>query len=145
MCRQNIIFKENSLPVDDFIRLKREAFGANCNYPRDISQASLDGSLYVLHVEVEGKIIGMSRIIGDGGFVNYLADMIVMPEYQNMGVGRMILERMISYVKSSIPEGGRTMIALAAAKGKEGFYEKLGFISRPNKHEGHGMQLKLKG
>lgn len=145
MNNATIVFKENSLNLADFVRLKKEAFGESYDYPRKTAQASLDGSLYILHVEIKTEVVGMARIISDGGFVNYLADMIVMPGYQNMGIGRMIMERIISYIKSNIPKDGRTMIALAAAKGKEGFYERFGFKTRPNEHEGHGMQLKLKG
>ncbi|MCK5128835.1 MAG: GNAT family N-acetyltransferase [Clostridiales bacterium] len=137
-----LMFIENALKLDDYIRLKEEAFGGVCH--RQAAQASLDGSTYVLHVEVDGKTIGMARIIGDGGFVNYLADMIVATEYQGKGIGSAIMERILSFVQSNILDGGQTMIDLAAAKGKEGFYEKYGFKSRPNDREGHGMQLRLK-
>lgn len=34
---------------------------------------------------------------------------------------------------------GRIMFILGAAKGKEPFYEKLGFQIRPNENSGHGM------
>ena len=100
---------------------------------------------YTLHVEAKGETIGMARIIGDGGFINYLVDVIVTPSYQGKGVGRAIMERVITFVISNIPKGGRTMIDLSSAKDKEGFYEKFGFVSRPNEKEGAGMQLRLKG
>jgi GNAT superfamily N-acetyltransferase len=134
--------KENSLNVDDFIRLKEEAFGAKC--PRDVSITSLEGSRYVLHVELDGEVIGMCRIIGDGGFVNFIADMIVVPEFQGKGIGRMIMERTIKFVEDNIPNGGRTTITLNATKGKEGFYEKFGFNVCPDERFGAGMQKWLK-
>ena len=136
-----IIFKENSLSLDDFIRLKKQAFGGTC--PRNTALRSLKGSAYVLHAEIDGEVIATARIISDGGFVNYLADMIVVPEYQGMGIGRLIMERIIAYVKSNIPKCGRSMIALSAAKSKEGFYEKFGFKPRPDEKFGAGMQLWL--
>lgn len=137
------IFIENMLKLDDYIRLKEEAFGGDCH--RETAKASLNGSLYVLHAEVDSEVIGMARIIGDGGFVNYLADMIIVPAFQARGIGCAIMERMIAFIKSNIPEGGRSMIALTVAKGKEGFYEKFGFKILPDETNGHGMRLRLKG
>ena len=140
----NLIFIENRLKLDDFLRLKEEAFG-NEDCHRETSRLSLEGSLYVLHVELDGNVIGMARVLGDGGCVNYIADMIIVPSYQGMGIGKLIMQRMINFIQANIPEGGNTMIDLAAAVGKEGFYEKFGFKARPNETQGHGMQLRLKG
>ena len=141
MQKPNITFKENCLPLDDYIRLKEQAFGGSC--PESTARASLAGSLYVLHVEIDGEAIGMARIIGDGGFVNYLADVIVAPEHQGQGVGRMIMEKVLKYTKAKIHPNGKSMVCLFAAKSKEAFYEKFGFKSRPDERVGAGMQLRL--
>lgn len=34
-------------------------------------------------------------------------------------------------------------MVLVSAKGKEAFYEKFGFVARPNQDEGAGMQMWL--
>ena len=140
----SLIFIENGLNLDDFIRLKDEAFGGeDCH--RETSRLSLKGSLYVLHVEFESQVIGMARVLGDGGCVFYFADIIVTPLYQRKGIGKLIMQKIIAFVQSSIPEGGNTMIDLAAAVGIEKFYKKFDFKSRPNDTQGHGMQLRLEG
>ncbi len=46
-----------------------------------------------------------------------------------------------SGIDSQLKEGWRVKIEMVSAKGKEGFYEKLGFKLRPNENEGHGMNL----
>ena len=139
MTCDKVIFKENALPLDDFIRLKEQAFGRPCH--NNTALRSLMGSSYVLHAEIDGEIVGMARIVGDGGFVNYIADVIVMPEHQGKGLGRQIMERILEYIKQNISLGGRAGISLFAAKSKEGFYEKFGFKSRPDEIYGAGMQL----
>ena len=86
-----------------------------------------------------GTVIGTGRIIGDGALIWYIQDVIVLPEYQGKGIGTEIMNYLIEYAKSnSVPNEGVT-IALMSAKGKEPFYQKLGFHTRPNDREGSGM------
>lgn len=136
-----LVFVENELKVTDFIRMKDEAFNTNCDILT--AKASLNGSLYLLHVELNGEVIGMARIVGDGGYVNFLADVIVIPKYQGLGIGSKIMKRIISHVKTNIQQDSNTMIAIFSAKGKEGFYEKFGFLTRADRKMGHGMSLDI--
>ena len=41
--------------------------------------------------------------------------------------------------------GYRIMVSLKAAKGKESFYKKFGFIERPNEDFGPGMHQWIEG
>ena len=45
----------------------------------------------------------------------------------------------MNYIKSKLKPGWRIMVNLQAAKDKEGFYKKFGFIERPNEDFGPGM------
>jgi hypothetical protein len=54
-------------------------------------------------------------------------DLIIEPGFQRCGIGKLILKELVSKCKASaIPD-----IQLFCAKGKEGFYLKQGFRSRP--------------
>ncbi|MNR49373.1 Acetyltransferase (GNAT) family protein [compost metagenome] len=52
--------------------------------------------------------------------------MIVMPEYQNKGYGKRIMNKLLQYCKTN----GIRWVQLACAKGKKEFYEKFGFKER---------------
>lgn len=90
-----------------------------------------------------GQTVGFGRVVSDGGFFVLIADVIVLPEYQGRGIGREILNRLLSYVKSTIQAGETVSISLMAAKDKEAFYEQFGFLRRPNEERGAGMSLWL--
>ena len=91
------------------------------------------------------NVIGIGRIIGDGALIWYIQDVIVLPEYQGKGIGKTIMNYLIEYAKSnSVPNEDFT-IGLMSAKGKEAFYEKFGFVSRPRENRGAGMDMGLKG
>jgi len=87
----------------------------------------------------EGVPVGMARVIIDYGYIVYIADVIVRPDYQGMGIGRALMSKVKAYIDENIAPGQGKFISLMAAPGKESFYEKYGFIKRPNDTLGCGM------
>ena len=81
----------------------------------------------------------MGRIVGDGAVICYIQDLIVLPEYHGRGVGSMLMKQLKTYVASLAADGEEIMFDLMCAKGREGFYEKHGFIARPTEKLGPGM------
>jgi GNAT superfamily N-acetyltransferase len=106
--------------------------------------ASLNNSAFFVAARHEGKAIGMTRVVGDGGYIAYIADVIVMPEYQGQGIGKTMVDMAMQFISDSMSEGETVFVNLMAAKGKEPFYSKFGFAERPNETHGAGMTQYLK-
>lgn len=87
----------------------------------------------------EEKAIGLVRLLWDRGYVAFLSDVIVDPDYQGRGIGRTLVEMVISRIKDDMKPGYKVKLTLNSAKGKEPFYEKFGFRVRPNDDAGPGM------
>jgi len=66
-----------------------------------------------------------------------------LTEYQGRGIGSEIVKTLIEYVKKNSLPQTEILLCLMSAKGKEGFYEKSGFKSRPNEFEGAGMGMEI--
>ena len=98
---------------------------------------------HVVCVRDKEKAVAVGRVLWDHGYAVLLTDVIVDPEYQRQGLGRLVVETCIQHVKEQLKPGYKIMISLLAANGKEGFYKKLGFVERPNKKAGPGMHLWL--
>ncbi len=103
---------------------------------------ALDKSLYSVVIRDEGKAVGMARLIGDGVFYWHVQDVIVLPEYQGKGIGKMLMENLFEHIEKHMPDKN-TNIGLMSAAGKEGFYEKLGFKRRSDNQHGDGMEKRL--
>ena len=73
----------------------------------------------------------------DGALVFYIQDIIVLPDHQGKGLGQGIMERVMAFINGRASKN--TIIGLMAAKGKEEFYHKFGFSSRPSDKHGCGM------
>ena len=81
----------------------------------------------------------MGRILGDNGLAFYIQDVIVLPEYQGIGIGRQLMDRLMAYIRLHAKQNA--FIGLMAAVGKESFYERYGFSIRPNQDLGAGMTM----
>lgn len=131
---------EEKLPsVEEYIYL-RESVG--WPYPDNRSiEKSLNNSNYCVCAFEDNRTIGMSRVVGDDSFIFFVADVIVLPEYQNQGIGTALMKRIMEFLKENVQE--YSYITLMSAKGKEAFYEKFGFFKRPTDDYGYGMMMEL--
>lgn len=107
----------------------------------NIVEEALKNTLYSLCVYNENKLIGYGRIIGDKTIFLYIQDIMVIPEYQGKKIGTGIMNKLLEQIDEYKKVNPDIRTYLGASKGKESFYEKFGFISRPNEELGAGMIL----
>ncbi|MBE5945649.1 MAG: GNAT family N-acetyltransferase [Lachnospiraceae bacterium] len=128
----------NDISSEEYLYL-REKVGWVKLSSRQTKQA-IEKSLFIVKaIDDEGNVIGMGRIVGDGAVICYIQDLVVIPEAQGKGVGSLIIDKLISYVRSIKEDGTTMMLCLMCAKGREKFYEKHDFMARPTDSLGPGM------
>ena len=129
----------DSITPEEYMKL-REAVGWGL-FPLEEAEAGLSNSyIWCLRDnEASGRPIGIGRVIWDHGYVMYIADIIVIPEYQGNGLGRFIMEQVMDFIHEQLKPGYKFMVSLCSAKGKDEFYKKFGFVVRPNDDVGPGM------
>ncbi len=127
-----------SLPTPDEYNQLRAAVGWGVYEPAVIEEA-LPRSLYSVCAYDQAAIVGMARIIGDGGLVYYVQDVIVKPEYQGLGIGTALMDMVMAYIRTHASHN--SIIGLMSARGKERFYERYGFVARPTERLGSGMTM----
>lgn len=87
----------------------------------------------------EDKAVGMARLLGDHAMSYYIKDVAVSPRYQGMGIGRVLVETIESYIQNELEDGWAVSLELISSKGNEEFYRKFGFEERPCEWDGAGM------
>ena len=101
----------------------------------DAARETLAATLYAVSAYDGSRLVGTGRIVGDGVLHALLADVIVDPEYRHRGIGSAIVERLVAECRRR-----RTFdVQLFCARGKRRFYERLGFVARPE--DAPGMEL----
>lgn len=127
-------------PTPDDFNMLTESVGWG-KRENSILEEALKNTLYSLCVYDENQLIGYGRIIGDKTIFLYIQDIMVIPKYQGKQIGTGIMYKLLEQVDRYKKVNPNIRTYLGASKGKESFYEKFGFISRPNDKLGAGMIL----
>ena len=132
-----ITIKENSLDTDTYLGLRASVKWKLLG--REQADTALKNSLFTVCVYDNDKPVGMGRIVGDGVVIDYIQDLVVTPDMQGRGIGRIVIDRLIKYVRETKLTDTEIMLCLMCAKGREEFYKKFDFIARPTENLGPGM------
>lgn len=119
--------------IFDFIR----SYADMQRYKREDIIEALKNTLFSVVVYDKEKPVAIGRIVGDGRIAFFIKDVVVHPDYRNKHVGSMVVNELLDYIESCCCEN--PYIGLMAMPDTEKFYEKFGFIIRPNERFGAGM------
>ena len=89
--------------------------------PNELHNALINSHALVTAWDKE-KLVGLGNAISDGHLVVYYPHLLVHPDYQGMGIGQMIMERMFEKYR------GFHMQMLTADGKAIDFYKKMGFV-----------------
>lgn len=110
--------------------------------PLRLLKKSLENGINVKCV-VDGQTIGMARFVTDGGYAGLLMDVVVIPDYQGKGYGKLLISSLLNKLKEQLEDGEEIMIQLLSAPGKQSFYSLFGFKVKKEVAE-DGMYMWLK-
>ena len=93
------------------------------NHPEMLKKAYAH-SLKTYGAYVNDKLVGIIRVVGDGYSVVFIQDLLIYPEYQRKGIGRALLQHILTeykdvYQKHLLTENTEKTIA---------FYKSVGFV-----------------
>ncbi|CAG9295357.1 GNAT family N-acetyltransferase [Celerinatantimonas diazotrophica] len=101
---------------------------------------ALPNTIYGVTVYCAEQKVGIGRIIGDGGCFFEITDIAVLPAHQSDGVGRMIMEHLVNWLKENAPK--TAYISLMADHGTPEFYAKFGF-KKAEMPQSCGMSMRI--
>jgi aralkylamine N-acetyltransferase len=114
-----------SAPVEEIVELyKAGDWWQESPKAREIIPGMIKGSLcFMVARSLDGRIVGMARVISDGFSDAYIQDVVVLKTYRGLGIGRELIKRLTQYcVARNIG-----WIGLIAEPGTQEFYQDLGY------------------
>lgn len=122
---QELTVKHNALTAAEYMQLWESVWGE----PPALTQTELALAHTIFRVSVyDGdKAVAMARMIGDMGLCYYIKDVVVRPEYQGRGIGRMLMHALMQFIGENGVGGTEIFVELCAMPDKIPFYEKFGF------------------
>ena len=106
------------------------------------SELALKGSWYSAVIKDEADlVVGMGRIIADGGWYFHIVDMAVHPNHQRKGLGDAIMADLMSRIMEKAPPGPYANL-IADSAGRK-LYSKWGFVETSPRSA--GMERRFDG
>jgi GNAT superfamily N-acetyltransferase len=110
--------------VEDYCRLRSQA--GMSPKTLDAARKGLPNTLYGVSLRVDGELVGMGRIIGDGGCFYTVVDIAVAPPWQGQGLGKRIMGALDTWLRRNAePSAYVTLVADGNARF---LYSKYGFV-----------------
>ena len=120
-----LTLKYNELNAEEFIDLWESVWN---NAPSvEQTKLALDNTIFRISVFDNDRIVAMARMIGDLGLNYYIKDVVVRPEYQHKGIGRLMINELLKYIDENGIKDTDIFVELCAMPDKIPFYEKFGF------------------
>jgi len=120
----NIIYK-NIISADE-VNYIRKSVGFRQVHPEQL-QAGLEGSAYIIAAYNQDKIVGMARLMWDGGCVSLIHDIFVVPEYQMHDIKTEMINHIFVFLKSKLKPGFGIQVDIKAWNNQIHYYEDIGF------------------
>jgi len=114
-----------SAPVEEIVELYKVAdWWQESPEARAAIPSMIKGSFcFMVARSIQGRIVGMARVISDGYSDAYIQDVVVLKDFRGRGVGRELVRRLTQFCISR----KIAWIGLVAEPGTQGLYEGLGF------------------
>ena len=117
--------KYDELTAEEYIRLWESVWGDGPSLEQ--TKLAMDNTLFRVSIFDGEKIVAMARVIGDRGLCYYIKDVVVLPEYQGKGIGRMLIDELLKFINEHGVPDTHIFVELCAMPDKIPFYEKFGF------------------
>ena len=124
--------------VADYLRL-REVAGLS---PKSADGAAigLANSCFAVSVLHGGQVIGMGRVIGDGGCFFQVVDIAIEPAHQGRGLGRAVMAALVDWLQAHAPD--QAYVSLIADGEARHLYARFGFEETAPRSVGMARKLR---
>lgn len=92
---------------------------------QEAATIGLKNSLFAVCIYDSKTLIGMGRVIGDGGAFFQIVDIVVKPSYQGQGLAKVIMKDLMDFLYENTYSG--SYVSLIADGGADKLYEQFGF------------------
>lgn len=123
--------------VDDYRRLRRVS--GLSEKTQAAAEAGLPNTWFAVTVRHHGRVVGMGRVIGDGGTAFQVVDIAVEPEHHGKGLGKAIMAALVEHLQANAPASA--YVSLVADGDARHLYAKFGF--EPVMPASIGMALRI--
>ncbi|MGA4837922.1 GNAT family N-acetyltransferase [Streptomyces sp. G45] len=117
------VLRADAPSVETYLRLRSES-GLSARTSEAV-RAGLAHTWYAVTVCHGEEVVGMGRVVGDGGCVFQIVDICLLPDHQGRGLGKRIMAALVGELERRAPKSA--YVSLIADGDARFLYEKFGF------------------
>ena len=125
---------KKEIEVKDFVRIREELKWNSI--PANLVEKAINGSMINISVFDNNTCIGIGRIVGDGALKGMLTDIMVSPNYQKKGVGKLVVTSLIKELENMVKDGDCFQLEASPTASNREFYIKCGLKYKPENQDG---------
>lgn len=110
-------------PLADYLRLRRDT--GLSPFTERAARTGLANTFDGVTLEYEGRVVGMGRVIGDGGLFFQVVDIAVLPAHQGKGAGKAIMAALLARLEERL--AAPAYVSLVADGEARHLYARFGF------------------
>ncbi len=110
--------------VSEYMQLR--AVAGLSPFSEEAAARGLVGTVFAIVLEQGDRVVGMGRLIGDGGCFFQIVDIAVNPSDQGLGLGKTIMRELMEFVTTHLPASA--YVSLIADLPANQLYKKFGFV-----------------
>ncbi len=123
--------------IDVYLALRQ---GAGLSpFSHAAAERGLKGTVFGVCIMQGNDVVGMGRIIGDGGCFFQVTDIAVLPDHQGRGLGKRIMAALVGYLQDHVP--ATAYVSLIADVPANRLYEQFGFRETAPRSVGMAMKI----
>ncbi len=119
----NIKYKELLFNEESILALYLDNEWTNYTNNKGLLLEGIKNSLYSYGAYNNDLLIGLVRVVGDSNTIIYIQDILILKEYQNKGIGSILIKHIIYKYKSV----RQIVLSTDNSLPQKAFYEKNGF------------------
>ena len=119
----DIVLVERFPGIDDYRRM-RASTGLSAK-SAEASARGLANTTYGVSLLRDGNVVGMGRIVGDGGCFHFVVDIAVDPQLQGRGLGKRIMDALDAWLRANAEPTAH--VSLFADGNARHLYARYGF------------------
>ena len=125
---------KKEIKASDFIRIRRDLKWNEIR--KTLIEQAINGSMINISAFDNEECLGVGRIVGDGALKGMLTDIMVLKEYQNKGVGKLIVTSLIKELNNTVHDGCCFQLEASPTANNRKFYIKCGLKYKPENQDG---------
>ena len=125
---------KKEIEVKDFVRIREELKWNSI--PANLVEKAINGSMINISIFDNNTCIGIGRIVGDGALKGMLTDIMVSPNYQKKGVGKLVVTSLIKELENMVKDGDCFQLEASPTASNREFYIKCGLKYKPENQDG---------